>query len=71
MTFGVLMYLLIGLIWVRLEHDTFLEIEWEDDTAVNLFFNVAQQMLHYIRIILVWPLYALEDLLIWLENNRA
>ena len=69
MTPFILFYLIIGMVYVKLEHD--LLDEDADGDALDIFFTVAHQVLHYARIMITWPLYLLEDSLIWLENNRA
>ena len=69
MTPFILFYLVMGMVYVKLEHDLF--DEDPDGDAFDIFLAVAHQVVHYARIMITWPLYLLEDSLIWLGSNRA
>lgn len=69
MQFGMMLYAIVGIIWVRLEHNTF-QFDFTGMDTVNSMFTVTQQIIHYFRVMAVWPLYVAEDLLIYLDNRR-
>lgn len=65
-----LCYAVIGIIYVKLEDGTF-EIDqegYEKSSSFQLVICLMQQIIHYLRVGLVWPLYAIEDILIFLDN---
>jgi hypothetical protein len=69
MSFGLLLYLFFGLIWLKMEHDMF-DIDFEETTAPEAALTIGIQIVHYIRVVITWPLYAIEDLLIDIDNAR-
>ena len=68
MSVEIIFYLIFGLSYVTLEHDMF-DFSFEDLSRKESIIAVMQQSLHYIRVMLVFPLYAAEDMLIWFDNR--
>ena len=62
-------YLFAGLIWVRIEHTNF-DFDFEGLPTHESVIAVLQLIVHYTRGFLVWPLYMVEDFLIYLDNRR-
>jgi hypothetical protein len=62
-------YLVGGLIWVAIEHFKFNQNYEELDTVGQVAIAFSQQIVHYIRGMLTWPLYVVEDLLIYADNR--
>jgi hypothetical protein len=59
----------MGLVWVRLEHECF-DFSFEGLSTSESIIAVCQQSIHYVRVMLVWPLYLAEDFLIYLDNKE-
>jgi hypothetical protein len=68
MSVELLFYLIFGLVSVKLEHETF-AFDFKDLSRRESIIAVLQQSVHYIRIMLVWPLYVVEDWLIYFDNK--
>lgn len=68
MSASILIYLIVGMIWVKLEHDTF-DFDFGDLSGRETAITVAQQANHYLRVLVCWPLYVIEDFLLWLDNG--
>lgn len=66
--FAVALYMLIGLYWIKLEHDMF-DMDYAGATRRELVCGLTQQIVHYLRVGMVWPLYLAEDLALHFENQ--
>jgi hypothetical protein len=65
-----LIYITIGVFWAFMEH-LMLGYDFEDiDNGTDAAIVISQQVIHYSRVILTWPLYIAEDVLIFLDNMR-
>lgn len=63
-------YVAIGILYVWLEHNTF-EFDFSEFTRKDIIITVLQQVIHYLRVALMWPLYVLEDMLIFYDNHTS
>lgn len=63
MSFGILLYAIIGMFYAKMENDTF-EIDFEDAPRYQVVLGMTQLALHYLRIVLVWPIYVCEDFIL-------
>lgn len=59
------LYLIAGLFWVLIEHKMFQT--YFKENKLNSF-DVMQLIIHYLRVLIAWPTYAMEDLLMTLES---
>ena len=66
---GWVAYGFIGLIWVWLEHKTF-DIGFEDCSPREAIITVSIQTTHYLKVFLLWPLYIIEDFLLYLASKE-
>ena len=60
-------YVLFGVAVAVLENRLF-NLDFTDCSARDRAYMIAQQIVHYARIVVVWPLYVAEELLIWFDN---
>lgn len=67
MTAFIYVYFMIGAFFTILEHYSY-EFDFSDMSKTKIGLNIMQQLLHYTRYLLTWPLYLLEDLTIMLSN---
>jgi len=65
---GLVIYLLIGALYVYFEHKTF-DFDFEDMSSFVIFLNILQQITHYLRVLVVWPFYVLEDLILFMLSR--
>tara|TARA_R110000751_G_scaffold106776_4_gene202904 strand:- start:511 stop:741 length:231 start_codon:yes stop_codon:yes gene_type:complete len=70
MNFGLIVYAVIGMIYAKLENDTF-DIEFGDAPRYQIVLGMTQLGLHYFRIALVWPIYLCEDLIMAVDSIVA
>ena len=64
---GLILYLVLGMVYVFGEHRS-LSYDLESLSRKELTITILQQMIHYFRVAVTWPLYLVEDFLIWLDN---
>jgi hypothetical protein len=62
---GLVIYLLIGALYVYLEHRTF-DFDFEGMSGFVIFLNLIQQITHYLRVLVVWPFYVIEDMTLFM-----
>lgn len=65
---GLIIYLIIGLIWVKMEDDLF-DLDFSECSGPEIVVSLTMQLVHYLRILVAWPFYAAEDFLIWVNNS--
>jgi len=65
----LLLYALCGLLFVTAEHRLLNEdVDYEPSTKLKLL-GALQLIVQYTRLLLMWPLYLLEDGIIWLSYD--
>lgn len=69
MTFWLYVYVAASIIMTAVEHYSY-EFDFEDMTGREVVLTLLQQTLHYTRYFLTWPLYVLEDIVIWVSNRE-
>ena len=62
------LYTACSMIYVYCEHNTF-EYHYENMPKSYVALAIIQQMVHYARAGLCWPLYIIEDAVIYVMNN--
>ena len=67
---GMLSYALVGLIYMKWEHDCF-EIDFSECSKGVIFWFIVQQIMHYGRIAAIWPTYMVEDFAIYATNRLS
>jgi len=67
MSFGILLYAIVGVFYAKLENDTF-DIEFGDAPGYQIALGVTQLALHYLKIVLVWPIYFCEDFIMYVDD---
>jgi len=65
---GLLIYLIIGILYVYLEHKTF-DFNFEGMSGFVIFLNILQQITHYLRVFVAWPFYMIEDMILFMLNR--
>jgi len=70
MSTGLAIYLGIGLLLVLLEHRMMADHEEEPSSFIKCL-GLLQLVIHYFRLMVVWPTYLLEDGLIYLSCMRG
>jgi hypothetical protein len=65
---GLVIYLIIGIIYVYFEHKTF-DFNFEGMKGFEVFLNILQQTVHYLRVLVVWPFYQLEDTILFMLDR--
>jgi len=70
MSFGILLYAITGMVYAKMENDTF-EVDFSDAPRYQIILGVTQLALHYLRIVLVWPIYVCEDFIMAYDDIRA
>lgn len=68
MSWGLAAYIIVGLIFIIFEHFSF-DWNFEGMSAYKAGLNVALQVVHYTRCLIVWPWYVVEDFLVFLSNR--
>ena len=72
LNFLVVIYLIMGLLFVKLEHNLLAtSFNYSEMGKKDIVFCTLHQIIHYVRMIVMWPLYALDDFLIWLYNMNC
>ncbi len=66
---GLFLYILVGLVAVYAESRCFNDLNFEEYSKGEIFLTIAQQSVHYLRVGAVWPLYMIEDMLIWIDST--
>ncbi len=61
-------YIACGMAYVWAEHRTY-EYDYEKMPKLYLSLNIAQQLVHYTRVALTYPLYIVEDMIIYMMNK--
>tara|TARA_R110000751_G_scaffold241470_1_gene341936 strand:- start:101 stop:340 length:240 start_codon:yes stop_codon:yes gene_type:complete len=70
MSFGILLYAIVGMFYAKLENDTF-DIEFGEAPRYQVVLGMTQLSLHFLRIVLVWPIYLCEDLILSVDDIIA
>ena len=65
---GLIAYALAGVIYVKLEDDCY-EVDFSECSPLVKYAFIAQMIIHYFRIALVWPTYMIEDFLVYVTNR--
>lgn len=68
--FALVVYALFGLVYVKMESDLFFSSSFDEEmTHKQAILTVVQQFIHYLRVLLTWPLYMAEDIVLWAEDE--
>ena len=65
----LMLYSIAGFVWVSIEQKN-LNFDFKELSTRESVFAVLQQIVHYLRGFLTWPLYMVEDVLIYLSNQE-
>ena len=65
---GLISYALIGLIYVKLE-DSCYDVDFSECSRLVTAAFIGQMFMHYLRIVLVWPTYLIEGILVYITNR--
>jgi hypothetical protein len=65
---GLISYATVGVIYAKLEDSCF-EIDFSECSWGQMMMFQLQMMIHYARIVAVWPTYMVEDFLVYLTNR--
>jgi hypothetical protein len=49
------------------EHNRY-EFDFTDLPVFSVVLNIMQQLIHYTRYMLTWPLYVMEDIVVFVDN---
>lgn len=63
----LILYIIIGLFWIKLENDS-LNADFSDMSKKDATFCILHQILHYSRVLLLWPTFLLGEGLLWLYD---
>lgn len=67
---GIFIYLMLGVAACVVENKHLEYGEHTDHNATTKFLTFAQLFLHDLRFVLTWPLYILEDFILWVYNRE-
>jgi hypothetical protein len=60
-------YAILGAMFTVIEHNRY-EFDCTDMPKLSIVLNIMQQLIHYTRYMVTWPLYMLEDMVILADN---